>query len=73
MVEKFCRNPEKSADTDIAERCFLISDDRISLKFHLEDQRITGSTRDFIKPPNFSLDKTSQLHLTPDMTNAFQV
>lgn len=73
MVERFERNKEKNADVDIGERAFLVSDDRIAVKFHLEDQKITASTREFMKPPNFSLDKTSQLNFTPDMTNAFQV
>lgn len=73
MVEKFNRNVAKSVDEDVAERSFLVSDDRIFLKFHLEDGRIIASTREFIKPPNFSYDKTSQLQYSPDMSNSFQV
>lgn len=73
MVEKFNRNPGKAVRDDVAERSFLVSDDRILLKFHLETGRIVASTREFIKPPNFSYDKTSQLQYNPDMSNSFQV
>lgn len=73
MVERFERNLAKKANSDVAERSFLVAEERVSVKFHLENQRITASTREFMKPPNFSLDKTSQLQYTPDMTNAFQV
>jgi len=73
MVERFDRDATKSADDDIAERSFLVSDDRMNVKFHLEDGRIIASTREFMKPPDISLDKTSQLQFTPDMTTAFHV
>jgi len=73
MVERFERNVEKLADKDIAERSFMLSDDRILLKFHLEKQRITCSTREFMKPPDFTFDKTSQITLTPEMTSSFKV
>lgn len=73
MVEKFGRNVSKPADKDISERTFLLTDERLLLKFHREKQRITCGTREFIKPPNFTFDKTTQISLTPDMTSFFQV
>jgi len=71
MVERFNRDSSKAADDDISERSFMVAEDRINIKFHLEKGRIIASTREFIKPPNISLDKTSQLQFTPDMTSAF--
>ena len=73
MVERFRRNTKKNAASDIAERSFLISDDRISIKFHLEDGKITSSSREFIKPPNVSGDKAAHVSYSSDMTTAFQV
>lgn len=73
MVERFNRDSSKAADDDISERSFMVAEDRINIKFHLEKGRIIASTREFIKPPNISLDKTSQLQFTPDMTSAFDV
>ena len=73
MIERFRRNREKSADEDVAERVFAVFEDRIALTYHLEDQRITASTREFIKPPGYSTEKGAPLQLTPDTTHAFQV
>eukprot|EP00112_Aurelia_sp_Birch-Aquarium-sp1_P024025 Seg740.7 transcript_id=Seg740.7/GoldUCD/mRNA.D3Y31 product="Dynein regulatory complex subunit 7" protein_id=Seg740.7/GoldUCD/D3Y31 len=73
MVERFGRNHAIPANQNVKERIFAVSEDRILLEYHLEDQRVTSSTREFIKPPNYSSDKGTPLQLTPDTTTAFQV
>ena len=73
MIEQFKRDYSIPANENVRERIFAISEDRILLKYHLEDQRVTSSTREFIKPPNYSSDKGNPLQLTPDTTIAFQV
>ena len=72
IVERFHRNKAKEANEDVAERVFLVSDERINLTFHLEDNRVTASTREFIRPPH-TTEKGGTLTMTPDMTNTFQV
>ena len=73
MVERFERDYSTPANENVRERIFSVSDDRILLKYHLEDQRVTSSTREFIKPANYSSEKGTPLQLTPDTTIAFQV
>jgi len=73
MVERFKRDYSIPANENVRERVFSISEDKILLKYHLEDQRVTSSTREFIKPPNYSPEKGTPLQLTPDATIAFQV
>lgn len=72
IVERFQRNRKVAADEDVAERMFLISEDRIQLTFHHQDGKITASVREFIKPPNAN-DKGAILTYSPDMTSTFQV
>ncbi|XP_066281763.1 dynein regulatory complex subunit 7-like [Branchiostoma lanceolatum] len=72
ISERFHRNKEKSASEDVSERVFHIAEDRIQLTFHCEDNRVTASTREFIKPPNAN-DKSQTINMTPDMTSTFQV
>ncbi|XP_070577144.1 dynein regulatory complex subunit 7-like [Ptychodera flava] len=72
IVDKFHRNRAKPANEDVAERVFLISEDRMQLTFHHEDTKISASTREFLKPPNAN-DKGSVLTMSPDMTTTFQV
>ncbi|XP_033625449.1 dynein regulatory complex subunit 7-like [Asterias rubens] len=72
IVDRFHRNTAKSASEDVAELVFLIAEDRIQLTFHHQDDKITASTRDFIKPPNAS-DKGTILQFSPDITSTFQV
>lgn len=73
MIERFERDHSIPANKNVRERIFSVSDDRILLKYHLEDERVISSTREFIKPPNYSSEKGTPLQLTPDTTNAFQV
>ena len=72
IVERFNRNKNKQANEDVAERVFLLADERISLTFHLEDPRVTASTREFIRPPHTG-EKSGPLTMTADMTTTFQV
>jgi hypothetical protein len=71
-LEKFNRNPAKKANNDVAERLFLVAEERISLIFHLEEDRVTASTREFVKPVNTE-EKGDVFIMTPDMTTTFQV
>ena len=50
----------------------MVAEERISLIFHLEGDRVTASTREFVKPPNTE-EKSDTLTMTPDMTTTFQV
>ncbi|XP_033127806.1 dynein regulatory complex subunit 7-like [Anneissia japonica] len=72
ITNRFHRNPKKPANEDIAELIFQIKDDRIQLTFHHQDNKITASTREFIKPQNAN-DKGSILQFSPDLTQTFQV
>lgn len=50
IVEKFHHNPEVPPNSDIAERTFLVREKRIKVVYHLEENRITPSTREFVIP-----------------------
>lgn len=49
-----------------------MSEERIFLTFHLEEDRVTASTREFVKPASTE-EKADALIMTPDMTTTFQV
>ncbi|XP_065356734.1 coiled-coil domain-containing protein lobo [Calliphora vicina] len=51
IVEKFNRNILLPADKDIAIRTFILSQRKISLRYHYARGALTASTRVFIKPP----------------------
>lgn len=72
VVERYKRDKSKPANEDIAECIYLISEDRIQLTFHHQNDKITASTRDFLKPPNAN-DKGTVLTFSPDMTSTFRV
>ena len=72
MVEKYHRNRNKIANEDIAEIVFLISEEKIQLTYHTEDDKISSSTREFIKPPNAD-EKGAMLVMQPDTHATFQV
>ncbi|XP_077969696.1 dynein regulatory complex subunit 7-like [Styela clava] len=72
ISEYFHRNKDILANADIAERIFILSEDKIQLSFHRENENITMSTREFFKPPNAE-EKTGNLQWTPDMTATFQI
>ena len=71
-MEKFHRDPSIPANDDIDQRVFLIEEQRIKLIYHLDNNRITASTREFVTPP-LSGDNAQPLTLTRDMTTAYQV
>jgi hypothetical protein len=71
LVEEFCRNPEKDANSDIARRTFAVADNQILLKFHYAPGKITAATREFIKPP--LTEMAEKLTFNPDLTAGYQV
>ena len=71
-MEKFHHNPAVPPNSDIAERTFVLSENRIRIVYHLEKDRITPSTREFVTPP-LSGDQAYALHFNPEMTTAYQV
>ena len=50
IVEKFHHNPLVPPNSDVAERTFLLRENRIKVVYHLEENRITPSTREFVIP-----------------------
>lgn len=50
IVEKFHHNPVVPPNSDVAERTFLVRENRIKVVYHLEENRITPSTREFVIP-----------------------
>jgi hypothetical protein len=71
LVEEFCRNPEKDANSDIAQRTFAVADSQILLKFHYAPGKITAGTCEFIKPP--LTEMAEKLTFNPDLTAGYQV
>ncbi|XP_023719299.1 dynein regulatory complex subunit 7 isoform X2 [Cryptotermes secundus] len=70
LVEEFCRNPKKDANSDIARRTFAVADNQILLKFHCAPGKITAATREFIKPP--LTEMAEKLTFNPDLTAGYQ-
>ncbi|XP_014802627.1 PREDICTED: dynein regulatory complex subunit 7 isoform X1 [Calidris pugnax] len=66
IKECFHRNPEKPADEDVAERVFLITKDMIQLTYHLKDNYITASKKDFFKAAEGDR-KGNEMVMTPEM------
>ena len=60
------------ANSDVAERSFIISENRIKIVYHLEKDRITSSTREFVTPPSNS-EQAYTLAFDSDMTSGYQV
>jgi len=71
VSEHYGRDCDIPADEDIAELSFLLSEERIFIKHHLQEQRIIASTKEFMKPPQGE-DK-GHFQVTPDMMSSFQV
>ncbi|NXG64966.1 DRC7 protein, partial [Hemiprocne comata] len=71
IKECFHRNLEKPADKDVAERIFLITEDTISLTYHLKDKYITASKKDFFKAAEHDR-KGSETVMTPEMCITYQ-
>uniref|UniRef100_A0A8C9KJ14 Dynein regulatory complex subunit 7 n=1 Tax=Panthera tigris altaica TaxID=74533 RepID=A0A8C9KJ14_PANTA len=72
ITERFARNPEQPADEDVAERVFLISEERIQLRYHCRDDHITASKREFLRRSEVD-HKGNKIVMTPDMCISFEV
>lgn len=72
MIQRFQRNPSISANSDIRELIFIVSEDKIQLTYHTEDTNIASSTREYMKPPNWD-EKGAVLSWLSDMHSTFQV
>ena len=73
IVERFHHNPSIPPNSDIAERTFLLRENRIKVIYHLEENRITPSTREFVIPPTTS-DQAYTLNFDHvDMPSPYQV
>uniref|UniRef100_A0A8C9SGP5 Dynein regulatory complex subunit 7 n=1 Tax=Scleropages formosus TaxID=113540 RepID=A0A8C9SGP5_SCLFO len=68
VVERFHRNQAKPASEDTAERVFLISEGRIQVTYHSEDDRIIPAWLSFVKPHD-----SQKQPFTSDMVSMFQV
>ncbi|XP_063801875.1 dynein regulatory complex subunit 7 isoform X2 [Pseudophryne corroboree] len=72
ITERFHRNPEKPANEDVAERIFLIKEDRIHVRCHRQDDHITASYWEFLKPANLG-EKGTHVVLSPETCISYQV
>ncbi|KAL7862681.1 hypothetical protein SRHO_G00116650 [Serrasalmus rhombeus] len=72
VVERFHRDRSKAASEDVAEREFLLSEDRIQVTYHKEEDRIIPAWRNFIKPHDAG-DSQNTNAFTPQMASIFQV
>lgn len=72
ITERFFRNPAKPADEDVAERVFLIPEERIQLRYHCRDDHITASKREFLRRTEVD-NKGNKIIMTPDMCISFEV
>ncbi|KAB1274224.1 Dynein regulatory complex subunit 7, partial [Camelus dromedarius] len=71
IIERFFRNPAKPADEDVAERVFLILDERIQLRYHCREDHITASKREFLRRTEVD-SKGNKIIMTPDMCISFE-
>ncbi|XP_075045545.1 dynein regulatory complex subunit 7 [Mixophyes fleayi] len=72
ITERFHRNTEKPANEDVAERIFLIAEDRIHVRCHRQVDHITTSYWEFLKPANLG-EKGTHVVLTPETCISYQV
>uniref|UniRef100_F6URF0 Dynein regulatory complex subunit 7 n=1 Tax=Monodelphis domestica TaxID=13616 RepID=F6URF0_MONDO len=72
ITERFDRNLSKLADDDVAERIFVVSDERIQLRYHCRDDYITTSKREFLKRNDVD-NKGNKIIMTPDMCVTYEV
>lgn len=72
ITERFFRNPAKPADEDVAERVFLMLEERIQLRYHCRDDYITASKREFLRRTEVD-SKGNKIIMTPDMCISFEV
>ncbi|XP_056216231.1 dynein regulatory complex subunit 7 isoform X1 [Falco biarmicus] len=67
IKECFHRNVKKPADEDVAERTFLITEERIQLTYHLKDYYITASTKEFFKATKRNR-RRNEISVTPEIS-----
>lgn len=72
ITERFFRNPAKPADEDVEERSFLISEERIQLRYHCREDHITASRREFLRRTEVD-SKGNKIIMTPDMCVSYEV
>lgn len=72
ITERFSRNPAKPADEDVEERVFLISEERIQLRYHCREDHITASRREFLRRTEVD-SKGNKIIMTPDMCLSYEV
>nr|XP_020020157.1 dynein regulatory complex subunit 7 [Castor canadensis] len=72
ITEQFNRNRAKPADEDVAERVFLIPEERIQLRYHCRDDHITANKREFLRRTEVD-SKGNKIIMTPDMCISFEV
>ncbi|KAM6176196.1 dynein regulatory complex subunit 7 [Erethizon dorsatum] len=72
ITERFSRNPAKPADEDVAERVFLIAEERIQLRYHCRDDHITASKSEFLRRSEVD-NKGNKIIMTSDMCISFEV
>ncbi|XP_006641383.1 dynein regulatory complex subunit 7 [Lepisosteus oculatus] len=73
ITERYHRNRDRKASEDVAERVFLIAEQRIQLTYHREDDCIIPSWREFVKPRVTGDKHDQRMVFTPDMVTAYQV
>lgn len=71
-MEKFHHNPALPPNSDVAQRIFLLSESRVRVVYHLEPNRITSSSREFVTPPRGG-EQAYNLTFDPEATMSYQV
>ncbi|XP_074054809.1 dynein regulatory complex subunit 7 [Macrotis lagotis] len=72
ITERFSRNPQKLADNDVAERVFVVSEERIQLQYQCRSDFITTSKREFLKRNDVD-DKGNKIIMSPEMCVSYEV
>ncbi|KAK2085138.1 Dynein regulatory complex subunit 7 [Saguinus oedipus] len=72
ITERFFRNPAKPAEEDVAERVFLVAEERIQLRYHCREDHITASKREFLRLSEVD-SKGNKIIMMPDMCITFEV
>ena len=72
VVDRFHPNPALPANSDVAERSFLLSENRIVVVYQLEEGRNTASSREFVVPP-LNPEQAVILTFDPEGISNYQV
>ena len=71
-MEKYHRDWSIPANESISELVFQISDDKILITYHTDDEKIACSTREFSKPQTTE-EKSGSIQWNPDGYTKFLV